>query len=108
MISVLHFEVADEAAFTARATVALAALAGRAGYLRGSVGRATDDPARWVLLTEWRDIGSYRRALGAYEVKLHATPLLAEATDMPSAFEELLTAAPGQPVVGHGSDLATP
>ena len=57
--------------------------------------RSTDDPDAWVLLTEWANVGSYRRALGNYEVKLHATPLLAAALDLPGGFETLLDVAPG-------------
>ena len=48
----------------------------------------------WLLLTEWENVGSYRRALGNYEVKLQATPLLGEAIDLPSAFESLLDIGP--------------
>jgi quinol monooxygenase YgiN len=100
MISVLQFEVTDEAQFTEQLQTALVTLAARPGYLRGSAGRSTDEPARWVLVTEWANVGSYRRALGAYEVKLHATALLAQALDLPSAFEELLRAdAATDPVV---------
>jgi hypothetical protein len=69
---------------------ALAALAACAGYVRGSIGRAADDPTAWLLLTEWVNVGSYRRALGAYQVKLTLTPLLAAADDAPSAFETLV------------------
>ncbi len=55
-----------------------------------------------MLVTEWANVGSYRRALGDYEVKLYATPLLAQAIDVPSAFEPLLTAAPGaEPIRRH-------
>ena len=79
MIAVTHFR-SDDDDFEARARTALGALAARPGYERGTLGRSTDDPSAWMLLTEWENIGSYRRALGAYEVKLHATPLLADAT----------------------------
>jgi hypothetical protein len=41
-------------------------------------------------VTEWESVGAYRRALGHYEVKLRATPLLAQSVDQPSAFEALL------------------
>jgi heme oxygenase (mycobilin-producing) len=93
-------------AFTARAVAALGALAARPGYLRGAVTRAYDDPAHWCLVTEWESVGAYRRALGAYEVKVTATPLLAESLDEPSAFEELATAAPGGEVRQAASDRA--
>ena len=82
MISLLQFDVTDEVEFTDRMTTALRVLAARPGYLSGSAGRSTDDPTRWVLITEWANVGSYRRALGAYEVKLYATPLLAQAIDV--------------------------
>ena len=97
----LQFDVSDEAEFTEGLRTAMRVLAARPGYLRGTAGRSTDDPGRWILLTEWANVGSYRRALGAYDVKLYATPLLARAIDQPSAFEALLTADPdGEPVGG--------
>ena len=38
------------------------------------MGRNVDDPALWLLTTTWENVGSYRRALSAYDVKLHAVP----------------------------------
>lgn len=75
--------------FEPHAAEALRALAGRPGFLRGSLSRAADDEADWLLLTEWESVGAYRRALGSYQVKL-CTPVLAGAVDRPSAFEPLL------------------
>ena len=46
-----------------------------------------DDPELWVLTTRWQNVGSYRRALSAYDVKLTAVPLLSRAIDEPSAYE---------------------
>jgi heme oxygenase (mycobilin-producing) len=103
MIAVTHF--ADSSAdFAERARRALAALAGRPGYVRGTLGRSTDDPDAWLLLTEWANVGSYRRALGNYEVKLHATPLLASAIDVAGGFEALLDVAPGGAEIARPSD----
>jgi quinol monooxygenase YgiN len=82
--------------FLALARPALAALAGRPGCLTARVGRAVDDPALWVLQTHWENVGSYRRALSSYEVKLHAVPLMYRCIDEPSAFEVLLEAEGGQ------------
>jgi heme oxygenase (mycobilin-producing) len=104
MIAITHFVVHDGTGFEQRAHAALAALAVRPGYLRGTLGRSTDDPTAWMLLTEWANVGSYRRALGNYEVKLHATPLLASAQDVPGGFEALLDVAPGGAAVAHESD----
>jgi hypothetical protein len=103
LIAITHFAAVD-ADFADRARIALDVLAARPGYVRGTLGRCVDDPAAWVLLTEWENVGSYRRALGNYEVKLHATPLLATALDLPSGFEALLDVAPGGATVTRASD----
>ena len=66
---------------------ARAALAERPGHLEGVVGRNVDDPTLWVLTTRWEHVGAYRRALSAYDVKLHAVPVLGRALDEPSAYE---------------------
>ena len=104
MLSVTHFAPTDES-FTERASTALQALAQQPGYLRGTLARSTDDDT-WVLVTHWQNVGSYRRALGSYEVKLHATPLLAEAIDLPTSFEELVEVAPDGATILRESDRA--
>ena len=108
MLVAMRFSVAEQTqdSFAERARVALEKLAACPGYRRGTLGRAYDDPAQWCLLTEWDSVGAYRRALGNYEVKLHATPLLAESLDEPSAFEPLATAEPGGAVAVAVSDRA--
>lgn len=90
MIAITHFSGAEVEGILERARPALEALSRCAGYCRGSIGRSTDDPDAWVLVTEWRNVGSYRRALGTWDVKLHATPLLSMARDLPSGFESLV------------------
>lgn len=98
---------AEEAgSFLDRARTALTALAARPGHRWGTVARSTDDPSLWTLSTRWESVGAYRRALGAYEVKLHAHPLMYLAVDEPSAFEELLTSDSAGEVVEHASDRA--
>jgi hypothetical protein len=92
--------------FVERAHAALAALAERPGYLSGRLTRALDDPTYWTLVTEWESVGAYRRALGAFEVKVNATPLLALSLEEPSAFETLASAEPGGSVVVAASDRA--
>ena len=76
--------------FLAEAQRALEVLAARPGFRSGRLARAADDPSAWVLITEWANIGAWRRALSAYEVKLESTPLLAQAADEPSAYEVLV------------------
>lgn len=92
--------------FVPRAHAALAALAARPGYLRGQLTRALDSPAHWCLVTEWGSVGAYRRALGAFQVRVEAAPLLAESLDEPSAYEELASAGPAGELVITPSDRA--
>ncbi|HEX8003533.1 MAG TPA: antibiotic biosynthesis monooxygenase [Mycobacteriales bacterium] len=89
MLVVTRFvvEPADEQAFRAQAAAAIGALSERPGWRGGRVGRAIDDARGWLLLTEWESVGAYRRALGGFDVKMHATPLLARAVAEPSAYE---------------------
>lgn len=99
VLVVTRFDVPEGEApsFLPRAQAALAAFAARPGYLRGRIGRAADDPTAWVLTTEWDGVGSYRRSLSAFDVKVHAAPLLSLGRDEPSAFEVL-----------HGDDGGVP
>ena len=70
--------------------ICLEELGRRPGFVSGAVGRALDDPSLWLLHTRWDDVGSYRRALSAYDVKVAAVPLLSEAFDEPSAYEVVI------------------
>ncbi len=71
---------------------ALATLAAMPGYVAGHVARNLDEPDLWLLTTTWKNVGSYRRALSSYDVKVAAVPLLSQAIDEPSAYE---TTGPG-------------
>jgi quinol monooxygenase YgiN len=109
VIVVLRFAVppAEEAGFVADARTALAALAERPGWRSSRIARASDDPARWVLVTEWDSVGAYRRALSAYDVKVSAVPLLSRALDEPSAYEVLEAAGLGAEGLAGPSGRAT-
>ncbi len=89
---------ADDVAFRADLERALAVLAAREGCEDGRLGRNVDEPDLWVMVTRWRDVGSYRRALSSYDVKMGAVQTLSRAIEEPSAFEpldgELNTAVP--------------
>ena len=109
MLVVNRFVVPDDetgADFAERATTALEALAARPGYVRGELGRAYDDPTHWSLVTEWQSVGAYRRALGWFDVKVHATPLLAQSIDEPSAYEVLVQTGADGEVIRPASDRA--
>lgn len=105
---VTRFDVTGEGAagFEGRAAAALDVLATRPGFLRGRVGRAADDPSAWLLATEWDSVGSYRRSLSSYDVKVVATTLLAEGRNEPSAFEVLHAVDAGQPPAARPSERA--
>jgi len=77
----------DGETFRGELDAARAALEERPGYVEGRIGRNLDDPTLWVLTTRWENVGAYRRALSAYDVKLNAVPLLSRALDEPSAYE---------------------
>jgi len=87
VVSRFQVPVEDGEAFRADLTKALDVLAERSGYVDGRIGRNLDDPSLWVLTTRWENVGAYRRALSAYDVKLNAVPLLSRAVDEPSAYE---------------------
>lgn len=84
----------------------LALLAARPGFVRGRVGRAVDDPGCWLLSTEWDSVGSYRRGLGDYQVKLASPPLMAWSVPEPSAFEVLAACDEAKAPVAGPSERA--
>jgi hypothetical protein len=81
----------DSVEFRGRAEDALAVLGEQAGFVRGHLGRNVDEPDLWVLSTEWESVGTYRRALSSYDVKIRAVPVMLHALDEPSAYEVLGT-----------------
>jgi hypothetical protein len=95
VLVVNRFRVEEEAGpvFFAELQAALEALAAKRGYVDGRIGRNLDDPTLWMLTTRWENVGSYRRALSSYDVKLTAVPLLSRAVDEPSAYELVEDAA---------------
>lgn len=94
MIAITRYRVPDEDAdgFAARMTAVLRALSASPGFRSGRLARTVDEPGLWVLITEWEGAGHYRRALGAYEVRLEFMPLAALAVDEPGAYEVVSTA----------------
>jgi hypothetical protein len=92
MLVVSRFRYDEELTDQARADLGLCLeqFSLRPGYVSGTVGRSMDDPSWWVLTTTWANVGAYRRALSAYDIKLHVVPLLSRAVDEPSAYEVIV------------------
>ena len=91
MIAITRHRVAEAQAreFLQEADRAVAVLQTQPGFKTARIARALDDGGLWLIATEWSDVGAYRRALTAYEVRVQAVPLLATALDEPSAYEIL-------------------
>jgi quinol monooxygenase YgiN len=108
VLVVTRYRVAadDVEAFRSDAEAALAVLVARPGCTGGLVGRAVDDAGLWTVTTTWESVGAYRRALGGYEVKLVAVPLMYRAIDEPTAYEHLVTWSPSAGLATHSTSLA--
>jgi Antibiotic biosynthesis monooxygenase len=101
MLVVTRFDVPveDGDAFLAQAKHALGMLAAQSGYRSGTIGRAADQPTAWVMATQWDGVGTYRRALSAFDVRTTLMPLTVQAVDEPGAYEVLdVQAARPRPV----------
>jgi quinol monooxygenase YgiN len=94
VLVVMRFRVpeGEGTGFLDRAHDALRTFAQQPGYLDGDIGRSTDDPELWLMTLRWEGVGAYRRALGRYDVRVAAVPLLSTAVDEPTAFELLADA----------------
>ncbi|ONI76725.1 antibiotic biosynthesis monooxygenase [Kribbella sp. ALI-6-A] len=91
MFVVIRFKVGESAQgeFAERLAAAVEVLSRQKGFVAARTGRNVDDPELLALSMEWENVGSYRRALSPYEVKMVAVPLLSQAVDEPTAYESL-------------------
>jgi hypothetical protein len=92
VLVVTRFRVPDstpaaEAALREGLEKARGILAAATGNVTAEVGRNLDEPDLWVLVTRWANVGSYRRAIGSFDGKMHVQPLMVHALDEPSAYE---------------------
>ena len=92
MLVITRFRYDDDLADRAQAELAhcVQRFSARPGFIRGTVGRAVDDPTIWVLATTWEHVGAYRRALSSYDIKMNVVPVLSFAIDEPSAYEVII------------------
>jgi quinol monooxygenase YgiN len=89
MIAIARFQVplASAAEFRAQIEAAHQVFSERDGYISGGFGQNLDDSQLWTLVTQWANVGSYRRALSNLTVKMEVVPLLATAIDEPGAYD---------------------
>ncbi len=88
--AVWTFDVADSVLWKIEAKQAMNILQARNGFVSGSVFHNADSAQRYLVKTDWLDVGSYRRALGSMEAKVGVWPFLANMQDEPTAFEMLM------------------
>jgi len=74
-------------------------LRSRVGCLGVEVLQSVDSVEQMLITTRWQDMGSYRKAMSAYEVKEKVIPFLSRARDDDSTFEVLVAA--------HADDVRT-
>jgi hypothetical protein len=60
------------------------------GFIAAKASLSLDEDHLAMLYLEFENVGAYRRALSAYDIKLEATLFLSNALDEPSAYEVLL------------------
>ena len=80
--SLWTFEVADDSKWNANAQSALSILQKQSGFISAII-------LRYLVQSDWLDVGSYRRAMGSMDSKLGVWPFLADMQDEVTAFEKL-------------------
>ena len=90
--TVWSFSVSDLEPWLIEAASAIGILTQRPGFVDASVIRSADEPDQLLVLSQWVDVGSYRRALSSTESKMGVWPFLTNMHDQSSAFETLIAA----------------
>lgn len=88
------FDVTESASWKLEVKAAMKILQTRPGFVSSSVFHNADSAERYLIKTDWLDVGSYRRALGSMEAKIGVWPFLANMRDEPTAFEMLMDFTP--------------
>lgn len=90
MLVINRFRVRADAhaSFLTRAEAVVAFFAACPGCEDARVVTNLDDPGLWAIVTSWADVGSYRRSFNGYQAKMALMPLLGEAIDEPSAYDD--------------------
>lgn len=88
-VALLRFRSHDVPALMAHLRASVALLSTKVGFVNAHMARAIDEPELIVLQLGWDTVGSYRRALSSYDVKVQVVPVISQALDEPTAFEVL-------------------
>ncbi|TEX51015.1 MAG: hypothetical protein B7C55_07765 [Actinomycetales bacterium mxb001] len=88
-VALLRFRSHDVPVLVAQLRNCVALLSTKAGFINAHMARAIDESELIVLQLGWDTVGSYRRALSAYDVKVEVVPVMSQALDEPTAFEVL-------------------
>jgi hypothetical protein len=88
-VALLRFRSTGVPLLMALIRESVALLSTKPGFVDARVSRAIDDAELITLEIGWDTVGSYRRALSAYDVKVQVVPLLSQAIDEPTAYEVL-------------------
>jgi quinol monooxygenase YgiN len=86
----------DGDSFRAEIRAVIDALAARPGHVVTRLAQALDDPSVWVLVSEWVNVGSYRRALSAYDVKMASGVLMGAVINEPTAYDVVEQVPPAE------------
>ena len=105
--TVWAFTVSDVEAWLSEASSAIEILTGRPGFIDASVVRSADEHDQFLVLSQWIDVGSYRRALSSTESKMGVWPFLAHMHDRSSAFETLI-AADSEGITQYDTSVSEP
>jgi hypothetical protein len=87
VIVITRHIAADRELWINSAQPAVIALSQQAGCISVEVGAATDQGDLMCIVSRWKTVGDYRRALSSFDVKMNAIPFLSTAIDEPSAYE---------------------
>ncbi|MGC3992994.1 MAG: antibiotic biosynthesis monooxygenase family protein [Propionicimonas sp.] len=89
MIAISRFRVpGDASGFVGLAQLVVERFAASPGCVDARLVQNLDEPELWALVSNWADVGSYRRAFNGTEAKLVLMPLMSLAIDEPGAYAE--------------------
>ena len=97
VLAISRFRVLDPVGFEPAAASVVAHFAASAGCLDARLVQNLDDTDLWAIVSDWADVGSYRRAFNGTPAKLLLVPLLSQAIDEPSAYAASATVGENRP-----------